>query len=81
MSIALDLPKDNPLRGTIDEFKKRFEEYSDEHIVGKFSRFPQKSTKKKSNWWNLIVSPSSTFSDQSLLGLNGLPPKQSTKKV
>ena len=33
MSIALDLPKSNPLRGTIEEFKKRFEDYSDEHIA------------------------------------------------
>ncbi len=35
MSIALDLPKDNPLRGTIEKYKKRFEEYSDEPHGGK----------------------------------------------
>lgn len=30
MSIALDLPKSHQLRKTMDAYKKRFEEYSDE---------------------------------------------------
>jgi hypothetical protein len=47
MSIALDLPKSNPLRGTIEEFKKRFEDYSDEHTVATFS-----------HCWGELVYPS-----------------------
>ena len=30
MSVALDLPKNHPLRATIEQFKKRFEESNDE---------------------------------------------------
>ena len=36
MSVALDLPKDHALRTTIEKYKKRFEEYSDE-FSGKIS--------------------------------------------
>jgi hypothetical protein len=36
MSVALDLPKDHALRTTIEQYKKRFEEYSDE-FSGNFS--------------------------------------------
>lgn len=36
MAIALDLPKDHALRSTIEQYKKRFEEYSDEYLFSKF---------------------------------------------
>ena len=38
MSVALDLPKDHALRTTIEQYKKRFEDYSDE-LSGKFRTF------------------------------------------
>lgn len=45
MAIALDLPKDHALRSTIEQYKKRFEEYSDEYLFSKL-----KTTLHKS-WW------------------------------
>ena len=40
MAIALDLPKDHPLRATIQQYKKRFEEYSDEYLFSKLKYHP-----------------------------------------